>query len=109
MYIPFSCFIYFYLKDRAEGKREMIAIWKFWLCSLIDVHGTQFIVFAYTKTSVTSVMLLEDATIPFAVFLSVICLRVKYKCFPHYLALLFCIAGMACSITNDLVIKNHND
>ena len=72
MYVPFSLFLAFYLYDRSRGY-ETLAIWKFLVCSIVDVHGTQFIVFAYTKTSVTSVMLLEDSTILFAVLLRLLC------------------------------------
>ena len=70
----------------------------------MDVHATLFIIFSYEYTSITSVMLLEDFTIPSAVLLSVFLLKIKYTKV-HYLAIALCICGMTVSISNDFFVK----
>ena len=71
---------------------------------MVDVHATLSIVLAYNFTSITSVMLLEDFTIPAAVFLSICFLKIKYTK-THYLALFICICGMSISLKKDIEVK----
>lgn len=63
------------------------------------------IVKAYNFTTITSVMLLMDFTIPSAFLMSISFLKVKY-CFFHYVALLFCLSGLACNLYNDMTKEN---
>ena len=72
MYFPLMGYLVFWFKKKEEG----IPIRYFFLCSLIDIHTTLFIVFSYTYTSITSVMLLEDFTIPSALILSIFFLKI---------------------------------
>ena len=48
-------------------------------------------------------MLLEQFAIPSALFLSIIALRIRYSR-NHYIAILFCLGGLACSLINDIII-----
>jgi len=53
-------------------------------------------------------MLLQVFSIPSALVLSIFFLKIKYR-FNHYLSLLFCAAGVACSIVNDVVLNPKID
>lgn len=79
------------------------------MCSIVDVHATLLIVGAFDHAQITSVMLLEDSTIVFAVILSLLVIRVRYDFWPHCVAIGLCIAGMSVSVTNDLVVKKHDE
>lgn len=72
------------------------------------MHGTLLILNSYLNTSITSVMLLEDFTVPSAFILSVIFLKVKYNRI-HYLGILIVGCGIACSVSNDAFVKKNND
>ena len=111
MYVPLMCYLCVWIRDkrRADDQSEFIPIRYFLLCSLVDVHATLLIVFSFYHAQITSVMLLEDSTIVFAVILSLTVLHVRYNCWPHYVAILLCIAGMSVSVTNDLVVKQHDE
>jgi solute carrier family 35 protein F1/2 len=78
------------------------------LCAVVDIHATILIVYAYQFTTITSVMLLEDFTIPSAFLMSMFFLKVKYQ-WTHVVALVFCIGGMAVNLTNDIFIKPKDD
>jgi solute carrier family 35 protein F1/2 len=53
-------------------------------------------------------MLIQVFSIPSAVILSIIFLKIKYL-WNHYLALVLCALGVGCSLINDLLIKPHQD
>jgi len=105
MYAPMTCYLYFWLRDRKDIKVQKIPVKWFLLCSVIDVHANLLTIYAYEFTSLTSVMLLQDFTIPSAVLLSVFFLKIRYKR-THFMALFFCLCGMSISISNDLFVKN---
>lgn len=48
-------------------------------------------------------MLLQVFSIPSALILSIVFLRIKYQ-WNHYLALLFCAGGVAFSVVNDIIM-----
>lgn len=98
MYLPLMGYLFKYTRQNS------IPVKYFLLCAIVDVHATLFIVFAYEFTSITSVMLLEDFTIPSAVLLSVFFLKVRYNKL-HFCAILICACGMTVSICNDIFIK----
>jgi hypothetical protein len=74
MYMPLCGYLIYHFT--AKGQYTEIAIWKLFLCSVVDCHATILIVFAYTQTTLTSVMIIEDFSIPSAVLLSLIVLKV---------------------------------
>eukprot|EP00347_Sterkiella_histriomuscorum_P000674 403374935 len=86
-----------------KGEYTPIPIWKFFICAMVDSQATLLIVKSYLYTSITSVMLLQVFSIPSALCLSIFFLKIRYR-FNHYLALLFCAAGVAFSIVNDIVL-----
>ena len=100
MYFP----LMIYLISWFRKTEDSIPIKYFLLCALVDIHATLFIVFSYTYTSITSVMLLEDFTIPSAILLSVFFLRIKYTK-THFLAIILCLMGMTVSLINDFKVK----
>jgi len=61
------------------------------------------VVKAFEFTSITSVMLLQVFSIPSALVLSIVFLKVKYRR-NHYIALVFCAGGVSFSVINDLVM-----
>jgi solute carrier family 35 protein F1/2 len=61
------------------------------------------VVKAFEFTSITSVMLLQVFSIPSALVLSIVFLKVKYAK-NHYIALVFCAGGVTFSVINDLVM-----
>ena len=118
-------YLYFWIRDRLKLKRIMKEIkneeeqkeeiakmgvsftnplW-FLLCSLFDCHAGLLIISAYEFTTITSAMLLEDFTIPTAVVLALVFLKVRYRKL-HYIAVALCLSGTATSICNDIFIKN---
>lgn len=106
-YLPLSLYLIKYCKDRGtedENGKLPINPGYFLICAIIDVHAFLLIVNAYNYTSITSVMLLEDFTIPCAVVLSVVFLKVKYS-WIHYVGILLCISGTVTSMLNDLYVK----
>ena len=53
-------------------------------------------------------MLIQVFSIPSALFLSLVCLLVRYR-INHYLSLLFCACGVICSVVNDVILKEESD
>ena len=72
------------------------------------MHGTLLILNSFLFTSITSVMLLEDFTIPSAFILSVFFLKIKYNKI-HYLGILLVACGITCSVSNDAFVKKTKD
>lgn len=70
---------------------------------MVDTHATLLIVLAYTETTLTSVMIIEDFSIPSAVLLSVFFLKVRYQRV-HYIAIGLCLVGISCGFINDFLI-----
>lgn len=103
MYFPLMIYLVFWFKNN-----QGIPIKYFLLCAIVDIHATLFIVFSYTYTSITSVMLLEDFTIPSALLLSIFFLKIRYSKI-HFVAILFCLCGMSVSLINDLSINKQDN
>ena len=61
------------------------------------------VIYAYTQTSLTSVMIIEDFTIPTAVVLSLIFLGVRYERV-HYIAICLCAVGISMGFLNDFLV-----
>jgi len=76
MYAPISLYLIYHFTHK--GQYTEIAIWKLFLCSVVDTHATVLIILAYKQTTLTSVMIIEDFSIPSAVLLSLLFLKVKY-------------------------------
>lgn len=111
LYLPLTGYIVVYCRRERKAAPSFntlvpkkIPIYCFLICAVVDIHATLLIVFAFQKTSITSVMLLEDFTIPSAFIMSVLCLKIKYRSF-HLVGLLFCFAGMFLNLYNDIYIK----
>lgn len=105
LYFPLNLYLLIYCRKKERSK---IPIYYFLICAAVDIHATMLIVFAFQNTSITSVMLLEDFTIPSAFIMSILCLKIKYRCL-HLVALLFCFGGMALNLYNDIYIKGNSD
>eukprot|EP00355_Strombidium_rassoulzadegani_P002601 CAMPEP_0168610310 /NCGR_PEP_ID=MMETSP0449_2-20121227/1713_1 /TAXON_ID=1082188 /ORGANISM="Strombidium rassoulzadegani, Strain ras09" /LENGTH=301 /DNA_ID=CAMNT_0008650595 /DNA_START=375 /DNA_END=1277 /DNA_ORIENTATION=+ len=75
---------------------------------MLDLHANLLILNAFGRTSLTSVMLMEDFTIPSAVILSILLLKVRYQAL-HFLALLLCLGGMSLSFYNDMFIRKDEE
>lgn len=61
------------------------------------------VIYAFTQTTLTSVMIIEDFSIPSAVILSLLFLKVRYERV-HYIAICLCVAGISCGFLNDFLI-----
>jgi solute carrier family 35 protein F1/2 len=68
----------------------------------VDSHATILIIYAYTLTSITSVMIIEDFSIPSAVILSILFLRVTYFR-KHWFGIAVCIVGITIGFLNDFL------
>jgi solute carrier family 35 protein F1/2 len=102
MYLPLCGYLYFHFKHKGTGYHTEVAYWKFFICSLIDTTATVLIIFAYTQTTITSVMIIEDFSIPSAVFLSIVFLKVRYHT-THYIAIAILVCGISLGFTNDFI------
>ena len=100
MYFPLSFYLIYHFK--CKGKYTEIAIWKLFLCSLVDSHATILIIYAYTMTSITSVMIIEDFSIPSAVILSLIILKLSYFK-RHWIGIVICACGISLGFVNDFL------
>jgi len=76
------------------------------LLALADVEANYIIVLAYQYTSITSVTLLDCATIPFAMAFSHLALGTRYK-WGHYLGVSFAIAGISALMLGDATEKGN--
>ena len=111
MYMPLSIYLITWCADkiksiqgRLQPEIKFVSPFYFLICAIVDVHATLLIVLAYGYTTLTSVMLLSDFTIPSAVIMSLLFLGVRYKC-RHYFAIGLCFAGLTTSFSNDIFFK----
>ena len=102
MYAPLSLYLIYHFKFKGSEKYTPIPIWKFFFASLVDVHATVLIVKSYTLTSITSVMVIEDFSIPSALILSYLWLQVRYLP-SHYIAISVCLCGISIGFANDFL------
>lgn len=100
MYFPLTGYLIYHFTQK--GKYTEISIWKLFLCSVVDSHATILIIYAYTMTSITSVMIIEDFSIPSAVVLSIVFLKVSYFK-RHWLGISVCILGISVGFLNDFL------
>ena len=100
MYIPLCFYLIYHF--RCKGKYTEIAIWKLFICALVDSQATICIVYAYTLTSITSVMIIEDFSIPSAVLLSLFFLKVSYLG-RHWIGIAICVCGISLGFVNDFL------
>ena len=108
MYIPLCGYLAYHFKYKGTGHFTEIAYWKLFFCSLIDTSATILIVAAYSKTSITSVMIIEDFSIPSAVLLSLFFLKVKYTKL-HYIAIAILACGISFGFINDFIHPPGDD
>jgi len=119
MYLPMMLYLPFWIRDRRkqpsspqssidEDEAKFIPVPYFLLCAVVDVHATLFMVNSFLFTSITSVMLLQDATIPFVFLLSIFFLKIEYSK-THYFSILLCACGLCCSISNDVFVKSQSN
>lgn len=85
-------------RTRPPPRREML--WKYALVAAIDLEANYLIVLAYRTTTITSVMLLDCATIPSVMLLSRLALNARYTRL-HALGVAICVAGLACTVASD--------
>jgi len=100
MYFPLSFYLIYHF--RCKGTYSPIPFWQLLCASLVDSHATVLIVYAYRSTSITSVMIIEDFSVPSAVILSLVFLKVKYG-LTHYVGILVCIIGISIGFINDFM------
>lgn len=100
MYLPLSIYLVYHFRNK--GEYTVVPIWQLFLCSLVDSHATILIIYAYTMTSLTSVMIIEDFSIPSAVVLSLVFLKVKYSS-RHWVGIAICICGISIGFVNDFL------
>lgn len=92
-------FLSLHLCDRTRSpRREML--WKYALIAAIDLEANYLIVLAYRTTTITSVMLLDCATIPSVMLLSRLALNAKYTRL-HAIGVGMCVVGLACTVASD--------
>uniref|UniRef100_A0AC35U9S1 Solute carrier family 35 member F1 n=1 Tax=Rhabditophanes sp. KR3021 TaxID=114890 RepID=A0AC35U9S1_9BILA len=75
---------------------------KYVLLAVIDVEANYLVVWSYQYTNLTSVQLLDCATIPFVMILSFFMLRVRYLTI-HIIGVAFCLIGICFVIWSDAI------
>jgi len=73
------------------------------LATILDMGGNWLFIKAYDFTTITSIMLLDCFTIPSAMLLSYLFLRISYKPI-HVLGVVICICGLVCVVLGDLYL-----
>jgi solute carrier family 35 protein F1/2 len=81
--------------------------WKYALIAAIDLEANYLIVLAYRSTTITSVMLLDCATIPSVMLLSRLLLNAKYTRL-HAIGVGICVAGLACTVASDRLCNGRD-
>lgn len=103
MYIP----VYIYKTENSFFELLKAGWWKYAILALIDFEANYTIVKAYQYTSITSVQMLDSATLIFVFVFSLIFLGRKYSRI-HYLFILVVLGGVALMIYVD-VSKSSED
>ncbi|CDM63462.1 Solute carrier family 35 member F1 [Caenorhabditis elegans] len=99
------CFVYCISLACKNDENGLVVVlrkrgWRYLILAIIDVEANYMIVKAYQYTNLTSVQLLDCATIPTVLFLSWLFLSVRYLA-SHILGVTICIIGIACVIWAD--------
>ncbi|PIC55410.1 hypothetical protein B9Z55_000698 [Caenorhabditis nigoni] len=99
------CFVYcISLACKTDDNSLVVVLrkrgWRYLILAIIDVEANYMIVKAYQYTNLTSVQLLDCATIPTVLFLSWLFLSVRYLA-SHILGVTICLVGIACVIWAD--------
>ncbi|EFO84674.1 hypothetical protein CRE_03865 [Caenorhabditis remanei] len=99
------CFVYcISLACKSDDNGLVVVLrkrgWRYLILAIIDVEANYMIVKAYQYTNLTSVQLLDCATIPTVLFLSWLFLSVRYLA-SHILGVTICLIGIACVIWAD--------
>ncbi|CAB3408655.1 unnamed protein product [Caenorhabditis bovis] len=99
------CFVYcISLACRVDDEGLVFVLrkrgWRYLILTIIDVEANYLIVKAYQYTNLTSIQLLDCATIPTVLFLSWLFLSVRYLA-SHIIGVTICIIGIACVIWAD--------
>ncbi|CAI5440220.1 unnamed protein product [Caenorhabditis angaria] len=108
------CFVYcvsLACKTDEDGLLDVLRKrgWRYLVLAIIDVEANYMIVKAYQYTNLTSIQLLDCATIPTVLFLSWLFLSVRYLA-THIIGVTICLVGIACVIWADaLGDKNSLD
>ncbi|CAD6184658.1 unnamed protein product [Caenorhabditis auriculariae] len=99
------CFVYCIALACKSGEEGLSSVlrkrgWRYFLLAFIDVEANYMIVYAYQFTNLTSIQLLDCATIPTVLLLSWLFLSVRYL-LSHILGVTICLIGIACVIWAD--------
>ncbi|CAI2322702.1 unnamed protein product [Caenorhabditis sp. 36 PRJEB53466] len=99
------CFVYCISLACKPDEKGLVYVlrkrgWRYLILAVIDVEANFMIVKAYQYTNLTSVQLLDCATIPTVLFLSWLFLSVRYLA-SHVIGVTICLIGIACVIWAD--------
>ncbi|KAJ9599535.1 hypothetical protein L9F63_010007 [Diploptera punctata] len=89
-----------------SGDRGIINVlrcrgWRYMLLALIDVEANFLLILAHQFTTLTSIQLLDCVSIPAALALSCILLKVRYK-IVHIIGVSVCLMGVGCLVWADV-------
>ncbi|KAK6730577.1 hypothetical protein RB195_007190 [Necator americanus] len=101
------CFVYCTALSCKSGEEGLLGVLRkrglqYFLLALIDVEANYMIVYAYQFTNLTSIQLLDCATIPTVLLLSWLFLSVRYL-ISHIIGVCVCLIGIACLIWADIL------
>uniref|UniRef100_A0A8R1E0V0 Solute carrier family 35 member F1 n=1 Tax=Caenorhabditis japonica TaxID=281687 RepID=A0A8R1E0V0_CAEJA len=99
------CFVYcVYLAGKSDEKGLVHVLrkrgWRYLILAIVDVEANYMIVKAYQYTNLTSVQILDCATIPTVLLLSWLFLSVRYLPV-HIIGVAICLVGISCVIWAD--------
>jgi len=79
-------------------------LWRMLLASITDSQGNFFTVLAYRYTSITSVFILSNSSVPIVFVLSYIFLKKKFHKY-EVIGVCIALAGILCVILSDLKVE----
>lgn len=89
-----------YRSAHSNEEESSYAWWKYAILALMDVEANYLVVMAFQKTSMTSVALLDQFSIPVAVILTKVLGLATYK-MGHGIGVCLCIGGLSLLILSD--------
>jgi solute carrier family 35 protein F1/2 len=88
-----------------EERRQPVSWWTYLLVALFDFEANYLVVLAFEKTSMTSVALLDQVSIPVACILTKVLGLAVYKR-GHFVGIMCCMVGLSLLIISDALKKD---
>ncbi|XP_067000647.2 solute carrier family 35 member F2 [Anabrus simplex] len=106
LHYSLMCMIYTTWLACRSGENGLVSVlrrrgWRYLLIALADVEASTLLITAHQFTTLTSIQLLDCVSIPAALALSCLLLRVRYK-IVHIVGVGVCLMGVGCLVWADI-------